>query len=54
MDVKEDVCIRELRAILICDQSDGYLKERARYWIEVIEHNTRLVADPNKVPALVS
>lgn len=53
MDIKEDVCVRELRAILASDQSDAYLKERARFWIEVIEHDTRLAADPKKIPVLI-
>lgn len=54
MDIEHDVCVRELRAILACDQSDGYLKKRAKYWIEEIEHQAKLLADLKKVPVLIA
>ena len=54
MDIKQDVYLRELQAILACDQSDGYLKARAKYWIEAIEHQAKLLADLKKVPVLVA
>jgi hypothetical protein len=54
MDAEQDVCLRELRAILACDENDEYIKERAKYWIEVIEHQTHWVVDVKKVPALAA
>jgi hypothetical protein len=54
MDGEQDVCLRELRAILACDQSDGYLKERARYWIEVIECHATMAADLTRIPVLTA
>jgi hypothetical protein len=54
MDEEQDVCLRELRAIVACDQGDGYLKERARYWIEVIECQTSLAANPTRIPVLTA
>ena len=43
----------ELRAMLACDQTDGYLKEWAKNRLEQIEHQTSLVADPKKVSVLI-
>jgi hypothetical protein len=54
MNTEQDVCVRELQAILACGQSDGYLKARAKYWIEAIEFQAKLSADLQKVPVLVA
>ena len=54
MDIEHTVYVSELRAILACDQSDGYLKKWAKDWLEEIEHQTKLVADLKKHPVLVA
>jgi len=53
MDI-DTVYVRDLQSMLVCDQSDGYLKERAKYWIEEIERETSLVIDMEKVPSLTA
>ena len=54
METGQDAYIRELQAILACDQSDGYLKQRAQYWIESIEYQAKLLSDLQRVPVLVA
>jgi hypothetical protein len=53
MDI-DAVYVHELQAILACDQSDGYLKNWANYWLEEIEHQAKLGADLTKHPVLVA
>jgi len=54
MNTERDVYMRELQAIIACDQSDGYLKQRAKFWIEAIEYQAKLLADLQRVPVLVA
>jgi hypothetical protein len=54
MNTEQDLYMRELQAILACDQSDGYLKARAKYRIEAIEFQAKLLADLKRVPVLVA
>jgi hypothetical protein len=42
MDVERAVYVRGLRAMLACDQSDGYLKQRAKYRAILIKDGERL------------
>ena len=54
MDIECAVYMRELQVILVCDQSDSYLKKWAKCQLEKIEHHAKLVADAKRTPALVA
>ncbi|MGA9047624.1 MAG: hypothetical protein WB588_01370 [Dehalococcoidia bacterium] len=53
MDI-DAVYVRELRAILACDQSDGYLKKWTSDQLDKIERQASLVTDLGKVPVLTA
>jgi hypothetical protein len=50
MDLKTKAYINELKGILACDQSDGYLKEWARERLERMNNPFSLVSIKTKRP----
>lgn len=45
--------VRQLVAVLACDQSDGHSRKWARAWLEEIKCQHEMLARLNQVPAAV-
>jgi len=49
MDSDNTVYVQELKAILACEQSDGYLKMWAKERLEEIQYQVEFIPPPSKV-----
>jgi hypothetical protein len=49
MDTDTVLYLRQLEAILVCDQSDGYLKKWAQDKREEIQNQIKLTPQPPKI-----
>jgi hypothetical protein len=53
-DTDSAAYIRQLAAILACDQSCGYTKKWARSWLDEIKHQQELVSRLRRIPVAVA
>jgi len=49
MDIDNTVYVQELKAVLVCEQSDGYLKMWAKERLEEIQYQVEFIPPPTKI-----